>query len=342
MPLEIRRLVLAGWLALVPLGALAAPPAKDATPARPTCDGHSLIEELRGKSPDKFAAAEARALAVPNAEGLLWKVERRGMRPSYLFGTIHVSDPRVAELAGVVRQKLAHARVVATEIPQVDDPRDPWEATRRFALAAAAPGGDSLSFLTDAAARTRIEEAAVAHGLKREDVGKIQPWMLWQLLDRPDCEIKRRRSGLPIVDRAVALERPRGTFVVGLETIDEHVEVLSGRNEAAKRLLAADALRKKRPVDLLESLLDAYIQRRVPLFHQVMLELDYYTPDELEDYDAFMEVLLDRRNLLMVERARPYLNQGEAFIAVGAGHLAGPMGMVALLRQAGYAVTKVW
>lgn len=339
MSSALRCLLLLLCLAGFPANA-AAPAATE--PKKPVCEGHSLIEELRNKSPDKYAAALDRALKVPNAEGLLWRVDRSGMRPSYLFGTVHVSDPRVADLASVVRQKLATARVVATEIPQVDEPRDPWASARRFNLAATAQGGNSLSFLTDAAARARIENAAVAHGVKREEVEKIQPWLLWQMLGQPDCEITRRRTGRPIVDRAVALERPRGTFVIGLETIEEHVEVMSGRNEAAKRMLAAEAFRKKEPVDLLETLLDAYIQRRVPLFQEVLIELDYYSPDELRDQREFDEVLLDRRNVLMVDRAKPYVNRGEAFIAVGAAHLPGAMGMVELFRKAGYTVTKVW
>jgi uncharacterized protein YbaP (TraB family) len=37
----------------------------------------------------------------------------------------------------------------------------------------------------------------------------------------------------------------------------------------------------------------------------------------------------------------PYLAKGNAFIAIGALHLSGAEGVVALLRQAGYKVTPV-
>lgn len=43
----------------------------------------------------------------------------------------------------------------------------------------------------------------------------------------------------------------------------------------------------------------------------------------------------------MLSVAEPLLTQGGAFIAVGALHLPGKQGLVALLRQAGYAVTAV-
>jgi uncharacterized protein YbaP (TraB family) len=43
----------------------------------------------------------------------------------------------------------------------------------------------------------------------------------------------------------------------------------------------------------------------------------------------------------MVARAGPILDAGNAFVAVGALHLPGPEGLVALLRKAGYTVTRV-
>ena len=38
----------------------------------------------------------------------------------------------------------------------------------------------------------------------------------------------------------------------------------------------------------------------------------------------------------------PLIDEGAAFIAVGAAHLIGEKGLVELYRQAGYKVTAVW
>ncbi len=43
----------------------------------------------------------------------------------------------------------------------------------------------------------------------------------------------------------------------------------------------------------------------------------------------------------MRDRALPLLGKGGAFIAVGALHLPGDKGLVALFREAGYTVTAV-
>lgn len=49
----------------------------------------------------------------------------------------------------------------------------------------------------------------------------------------------------------------------------------------------------------------------------------------------FMKKLNDDRNHRMVQRITPYFNEGNTFIAVGALHLAGPNGILSLLRQNG-------
>ena len=43
-------------------------------------------------------------------KGLLWRVSKEGTAPSYVFGTIHVPDPRVLDLPDPVSMALARSR----------------------------------------------------------------------------------------------------------------------------------------------------------------------------------------------------------------------------------------
>jgi hypothetical protein len=55
-----------------------------------------------------------------------------------------------------------------------------------------------------------------------------------------------------------------------------------------------------------------------------------------------MEALLYRRNLRMAERLSPHLAAGGAFVAIGALHLPGDRGVLALLERAGHRIERVY
>ena len=66
------------------------------------------------------------------------------------------------------------------------------------------------------------------------------------------------------------------------------------------------------------------------------------TKKEVEAEDEFSVHLLGERNGLMAERIQPMIDAGGAFIAVGALHLSGKGGLVALLRERGLTLTPLW
>ncbi|MEO8485157.1 MAG: TraB/GumN family protein [Betaproteobacteria bacterium] len=61
------------------------------------------------------------AVASMAAEaGPLYRIERAGVAPSYLFGTLHSSDARVATLAPAVLDALARSKRLAPELVMGD------------------------------------------------------------------------------------------------------------------------------------------------------------------------------------------------------------------------------
>jgi hypothetical protein len=66
--------------------------------AQPVCGGKDLFAELKQNDPALLTKLEAQAAGTPNGEGILWKIEKDGAKPSWLFGTIHMTDPRVTNL----------------------------------------------------------------------------------------------------------------------------------------------------------------------------------------------------------------------------------------------------
>src|SRR5262245_55982060 len=64
----------------------------------PKCTGSDMMAELAATDPAALGKIQEQANATLNGKGLLWKIETSGAEPSYLFGTMHMTDPRVTSL----------------------------------------------------------------------------------------------------------------------------------------------------------------------------------------------------------------------------------------------------
>jgi glutamate mutase epsilon subunit len=63
-----------------------------------TCSGKNLFTQLETEDPVRFRKAIERAETIPNGKAIFWKIEKSGVEPSWLLGTMHVSDPRVLDM----------------------------------------------------------------------------------------------------------------------------------------------------------------------------------------------------------------------------------------------------
>src|SRR5579872_3987965 len=72
------------------------------------CQGSDLTEAAGvGK------AESARADDLVNADGLMWRIEKPGLKPSYLFGTIHSTDESALDIARRAAQFFDGSKVLA-------------------------------------------------------------------------------------------------------------------------------------------------------------------------------------------------------------------------------------
>lgn len=319
------------WLAAAPAGA-----------AAPACTGANLVDALRAADAAAHKALLAEAAAVENGEGLLWRIDGGGSTPSYLFGTIHVTDPRVTALPPAVAHALDTATSVAIETLEALDPDDFKRNMARYRRHLLYTDGRTLAAHLDPARRAEAEAALAPTGFRLESAGAMKPWMLATALGVPACETARRKEH-KVVDAVIgAAARARGVELVGLETTEEQLAAFDAiAPDLQVEYLISTARLAPRLDDLFATLAELYIARRTGLIHALSHRLGQQSGMSEEAYLAFNDQLIDRRNRVMLERARPLLDRGGALIAVGALHLPGRHGLVALLRAAGFAVTRV-
>ncbi len=93
--------------------------------------------------------------------------------------------------------------------------------------------------------------------------------------------------------------------------------------------------------DLIETMVQLYLQRQLGAIWPLQLVLSEKVGVSAKVFESAEQSLLTTRNLGMRDKALEYLADGSTFMAVGALHLPGRQGLVALLREAGYALTAV-
>ncbi|MBV8473847.1 MAG: TraB/GumN family protein, partial [Hyphomicrobiales bacterium] len=326
-------------LALVLLAALAFASPAFADDAPKPCGGHDLEQGV-----DLRAARLKRADELMNAQGLLWRVEREGLAPSYLFGTIHSTDEGAVAIARQAAQYLASAKVVATELGGPFDDVD--QANMGAAALAKAMATDVDTFAPSLAGSkaAAIEDYLGRHGFPKEMAHHLRLWFLAAAASLPACETARSQAGLPEVDQVIAAAgKARGLEVVGLETMDEQLDTMASASpELAATMLEAAAREPALDEDSYATLLRLYREKRPTDMIAVADVLPGLTPQEHAAEDEFDHLLLVGRNATMADRAAPLLAKGGAFIAVGALHLSGRNGLIERFRAMGYRVTNVW
>jgi hypothetical protein len=168
-------------------------------------------------------------------------------------------------------------------------------------------------------------------------VNRLQPWAVVLILNMPQPE-----TGLFLDYLLYIKAAEQGKTVIGLEQMGEQLAVFTSLSLNEQVSMLRDTLRDHHNFSqLFEQLLSTYLERDL----QKLLELSEQQNMRGSDtalQQRFMGSLVDERNRRMAERLLPLLEAGEVFAAVGALHLPGDTGLLALLRRQGLRVSPVY
>ena len=305
--------------------------------APPACVGRDLAEGV-----DLKPALARRADDLANGEGLLWRVDRDGLAPSYLYGTMHSSDADAVALANKAARLIAGAKVVATELGALDPVDKAAMAGDMFAQALDRET-DTFDGALSAETGQKVDAYLSKKGFPPAFTHHLKLWFLAVMTSLPECETQRAKLKLPIVDEILAAEgKARGLGVVALESAKEQIDIIARLPpDLSATILAQNTRDPDLGNDAFATMLRLYREKRPAEIFAIVDSLPGFTQTDRSAQDRFMQLMLGR-NATMAERAAPLLAAGGAFIAVGALHLAGKQGLVERFREAGYGVSKVW
>ncbi|OLP42799.1 polysaccharide biosynthesis protein GumN [Rhizobium oryziradicis] len=319
-------------------------PAQAQTPPDRACVGKNLLPELQQRDPKAYGRVAAEAAETPNGQAIFWKIEKPGLKPSYLLGTMHVTDPRVLTMPKGAQDAAKGADTIIVESDEVlDDKKAAIALMAKPELSMFTDGSTITSHLTPEQVK-ELEAGLKKRGLALSAVNRMKPWIIASFVALPACELARKAEGTSFLDKRIAQDAANaGKRVVGLETYAEQLEALNDLPMAFHLKSLIDTLQLGDTMnDVNETMIDLYLKGDIGA---IMPLLQAISPDPASakdaDYAAFEQRIVLDRNKIMAERAAPTLNQGNVFMAVGALHLPGEGGVVALLRQQGFTVTAM-
>lgn len=338
--IALHLLLMASFFIVLSMATTQAQAAEDA------CSGNDMVEMLERDQPELMAQIRAEAATTPNGDSLFWRVDKAGAEPSWLYGTMHVADPRVLEMSPAARDAYDQAGTVVVEAKEITNLEQAMAGIMGDPSLTMMPGDKKLSDYLDKDELAQLEAVLEDRGLPLLFVQRMKPWLVFSILSVPDCEMSRRSKGSQFLDLKLATDAiDQGKQLRGLESIEEQLAILSGLPlETQAALLADTAAMGATLDDVFETMTRLYLDGDLTLFMPLIKSaaIGSEAGDDKENaYAEFEQDLIDTRNHTMAERVQPMLDAGSAFVAVGALHLPGEQGLVQLLRDAGYTVTAI-
>lgn len=301
------------------------------------CSGTNLIEQLAKERPAELALAREEAARTANSTSVFWKITKDGKAPSYLLGTMHSPDPRIARLEPGVKSAFDGSAKVLVESTDALDPAKMQAAMIRLKDQAFLPEESGLEKLIATDVLQKLQAQAQAHQVPWVVARRMQPWMIAAAIARPACETAD--AAAPVLDQLIAKTAiANGKELLGLETIDDQFRAVNAIPQEFHLNALADLVDLGDiSDDVMETTKLLYLQGDTGL---ILPLVRLFSPKAYagNGHARFQEELIGKRNVVMAQRASAHLEHGGVFIAVGAMHLPGDNGLVSLLRADGYSV----
>ncbi len=264
-----------------------------------------------------------------NNNTLLWEISGRQLTaPSYLFGTFHLICKDDIHFSEQLKTAARSSKEIYMEM-DMDDP-----ATMMGGLLLMNMKGDStLKTLFNAAEYKKVE-LFFKDSLQMPIAmfQKMKPFFLMALL-YPKMLPCKTMSG--VEQELMKLAKENKKEIKGLETMAFQASVFDSipykqqANELLKTIDSLDSYKK-----YFDTMVRIYKNQQLKEMQSLFTKSEFGMEDN-------QDILLDKRNKNWVAQLKIIMKKASVFVAVGAGHLVGDMGLIALLRKAGYTLRPI-
>jgi len=272
---------------------------------------------------------------TPEENALLWRISGKDLKEdSYLYGTIHMIGKEDFFLTTDTEKAFAEAERVTFEIDmeQMNDVSVMFSLMGQIMMS----DGQTLKGLLSETDYNFVKEKFSKLGLPFFMFEKIKPMFLASFAggdvkpgDMQSGEIKSYE--MEFMQMAQAGEKD----IAGLETIEFQMSMFDSIPYKAQAEMLVESLKSEDGGDdQFKEMVDMY--KNQDIYNMISA-----FSEEEGGLQGYEDLLLNTRNENWIPIMEGMMHNTKTFFAVGAGHLAGEKGVIALLREKGYKVEPI-
>lgn len=263
----------------------------------------------------------------------LWKVEGTN-NTVYLLGSIHLLKEDNYPLPAPIEAAFSNSLIAVFEadVSRMQQP----ESQLKLMTKARLPAGETLKSQLSSETYARFEEHLKKLELPEMVFAQLKPSLAAITLAMLELQKMGFDPAHGVDQHFYNRARQDGKTTEALESVDFQIDLLTNFTKEEGELLMKTTLKDiENTQKMYDEIVQAWKTGDVDAMEKLINEA-------LREAPAIARRLLTDRNHNWVPKIREMLKGGKpAIVIVGAGHLVGPEGVVALLRQQGLKVTQL-
>lgn len=277
-----------------------------------------------------FSFSSSEVSPFPFTESsLLWKIENPNLKTeSYLFGTMHLIEKEYYVFPKKIEKLLSKSDELIMELAGIPTQT---EALQLVQL----KEGSLFDYFTPQQTDTILfwakNELHVNEDFLKANFSKLKPFILIQL--QTQLQFKGKTESYEMNIQSIA--KSHKLEMKGLETIEQQLNFFENLPKNELTELVMEGFRNNsKSRELTRKMQQVYVRQNI----DSLFLLFQQEGGILEKQQA---AFLDERNQTWIPKITKEIASKKCFIAVGAGHLGGPNGIIRLLQKEGFTLTPI-
>jgi uncharacterized protein len=278
-------------------------------------------------------AAAALCDARAATRNFIWKISGK-QNAIYLVGSIHMLTKDYYPLNPALDTAFKESDLLVEEADLGE--MLGAEAQMSVLLRGRLPSDQTLEKVVSPETYAQVSKHVTAHGLPIELLKQFKPWMLALMIETFEWQKAGFDPSLGLDKHFYDRAQTDSKTIQGLETADYQISLFDSMTAQQQDRLLSDTLKSiDTEMSSIAKLTEAWKSGDTATIERIVLA------DLKQDAVMYQRLLVERNQNWLPKLEALFTRSARAFVVVGAAHLVGPDGLLAMLKSKGYTVEQL-